>query len=70
MTAVGSVTLDGLQVHARASVLTSNAWTPPTLAGSTLYLRDRQQILALDLGDPGSAAAERHARPRTAPGVR
>ena len=40
------------------------------LAGSTLYLRDRQQILALDLGDPGSAAAERNARPRTAPGVR
>ena len=68
--AVASVTLDGLQVHARASVLTSNAWTPPTLAGSTLYLRDRQQILALDLGDPGSAPAERNARPRTAPGVR
>ena len=56
--AVASVTLDGLQVHARGTVLTSNAWTPPTLVGSTLYVRDRHQILALDLGDPSAAAAE------------
>ena len=50
--AVASVTLNGLQVHARAAVLTSNAWTPPTLVGSTLHVRDRHQILALDLDDP------------------
>ena len=50
---------NGLQVHARAAVLTSNAWTPPTLVGSTLYVRDRHQILALDLDDPSTAAAER-----------
>ena len=56
--AVASVTLDGLQVHARGAVLTSNAWTPPTLVGSTLYVRDRHQILALDLDDPSAAAAE------------
>ena len=55
--AVASVTLDGLQVHARAPVLTSNAWTPPTLVGSTLYVRDRQRILALDLGEASAAAA-------------
>jgi hypothetical protein len=29
--------------------LTQTAWTPPTLAGSKLYLRDRKTILALDL---------------------
>ena len=56
--AVASVTLDGLQVHARGAVLTSNAWTPPTLVGSTLYVRDRHHILALDLDDPSAAAAE------------
>ena len=50
--AVASVTLDGMQVHARATVLTSNAWTAPTLVGSTLYARDRHRIVALDLGDP------------------
>ncbi len=55
--AVASVTLDGLQVHARAAVLTSNAWTPPTLVGGTLYMRDRHRILALDLGAAGAAAA-------------
>ena len=54
--AVASVTPDGLQVHARATVLTSNAWTAPTLVGSTLYLRDRRDILALDLGPPDAAA--------------
>ena len=68
--AVASVTLDGLQVHARAPVLTSNAWTPPTLVGSTLYLRDRQRIVALALGDPSPAAAGRNARPEAAPAVR
>jgi outer membrane protein assembly factor BamB len=39
----------GLDVISRASLLTSNAWTPPTLAGSRLYLRDRNQMMALDL---------------------
>ena len=48
--ALASATNDGLQVHARAEMLTSNAWTPPTLVGSVLYVRDRQDVLALDLG--------------------
>ena len=47
--AVASVTGEGLDVHARAAVLTANAWTPPTLVGNVLYVRDRQNILALDL---------------------
>jgi hypothetical protein len=47
--AVASVSDKGLQVHARKKMLTSNAWTPPTLVGSTLYVRDRKDILALDL---------------------
>jgi outer membrane protein assembly factor BamB len=40
----------GLVVHARAAVLSARAWTPPTLSGTTLYLRDLKQIVALDLG--------------------
>lgn len=47
--AVASVSKGGLQVHARKEILTPNAWTPPTLVGSTLYVRDRKDILALDL---------------------
>ena len=49
--AVASVSSQGLRVHARKEILTSNAWTPPTLVGSMLYVRDRKDILALDLSD-------------------
>jgi outer membrane protein assembly factor BamB len=47
--ALATPTADGLTIHAKASVLSNNAWTVPTLVGSTLYLRDRKHILALDL---------------------
>jgi outer membrane protein assembly factor BamB len=49
--AVASVSDEGLRVHARKRILTSNAWTPPTVVGSTLYVRDRKDILALELSD-------------------
>ena len=49
--AVGTPTSEGQQVHARATVLKENAWTPPTLVGSRLYVRDRSKILALELGE-------------------
>jgi outer membrane protein assembly factor BamB len=47
--ALASVSREGLRVHARKTLLTSNAWTPPTIVGTTLYLRDRKEVLALDL---------------------
>jgi outer membrane protein assembly factor BamB len=31
------------------SLLKQNAWTPPTLAGTRLYIRDRQEMMALQL---------------------
>jgi len=39
-----------LKVFSKARVLDGNAWTVPTLAGRTLYLRDRRVIMALDVG--------------------
>lgn len=39
----------GLTVHAQVDILTSRSWTVPTLVGRTLYLRDRKQIVALQL---------------------
>jgi hypothetical protein len=30
-------------------LLHSNAWTAPSLAGATLYVRDRHSLMALDL---------------------
>lgn len=37
-------------VLARASLLKHVAWTPPTLVGTRLYVRDRASIAAVDLG--------------------
>lgn len=47
---IATVSPQGLHVLARSQVLSSIAWTPPTLAGRTLYVRDRHSIIALDLG--------------------
>jgi outer membrane protein assembly factor BamB len=41
---------EGIQVLAEAQVLEDPAWTPPTLVGTTLYVRDRKKAVALDLG--------------------
>lgn len=40
---------EGLQIHSKVELLTSNAWTVPTLVGTRLYVRDRKVIMALDL---------------------
>ena len=53
--ALGLVKVDreGLEVLSRAQVFASLAWTVPTLVGSTLYLRNREEMVALDLGTEG-----------------
>lgn len=49
---LGMVTVSpkGLEVQARTEVFSGRSWTPPTLVGTRLYLRDRKQIMALELG--------------------
>ena len=47
--ALTTVSPQGLQVLAKASLLRKNAWTSPSLAGTRLYLRDRRTLMALDL---------------------
>jgi outer membrane protein assembly factor BamB len=49
-------TPERLEVMAEAPVLKKIAWTPPTLVGTRLYLRDRASIMALDLGAPSTAS--------------
>jgi outer membrane protein assembly factor BamB len=39
----------GFKIAAKAQLLTSLSWTPPTLVGSRLYIRDRKTIMAVDL---------------------
>ena len=40
---------DAFEVKAKASIFTTRAWAVPTLVGTTLYARDRKEIVALDL---------------------
>ena len=47
---LATVSAGGLQVLARARVLESIAWTPPTLLGTKLFVRDRKTIAAFELG--------------------
>ena len=51
---LATVSPQGLKVLARAQILENLAWTPPTLVGTTLYVRDRNTIAAYDLGHGGS----------------
>jgi outer membrane protein assembly factor BamB len=50
MLALCRMTPAKMEVLAQAQVLESIAWTPPTLAGTTLYIRDRKTLAAYDLG--------------------
>ncbi len=54
--AIASVSPEGVEVHSRANVLERNVWTPPTLVGTRLYLRNRKTIKALELGLQGEGA--------------
>ncbi len=47
---LATVSPQGLQVLSRARILENRAWTPPTLVGKTLYVRDRRTMAAYDLG--------------------
>ena len=46
---IGIASPQRFKAIAKWPMLASTAWTPPTLAGSRLYLRDRRTIMALDL---------------------
>jgi hypothetical protein len=41
---------EGIEILARATIFDTQSWTVPTLVGTTLYARDREKIVALDLG--------------------
>ena len=47
---LATLTPEKLTVHSQAKLLSRPAWTPPTLVGSRLYLRDKEKMVALELG--------------------
>ena len=52
--ALATPAAEGLKVHSRVQLLERFAWTPPTLAGTRLYVRDRKTLVALDLPRSGT----------------
>jgi len=40
---------EGMEVLSRVPIFDTTSWTVPTLVGTTLYARDREKIVALDL---------------------
>jgi outer membrane protein assembly factor BamB len=48
--ALATLTPEGVTIHSEAKVFETTSWTVPTLVGTTLYARDREKIVALDLG--------------------
>jgi outer membrane protein assembly factor BamB len=47
--ALATMSPEGLTLHARTSLFGTTAWTVPTLSGTTLYARDCERIVALEL---------------------
>jgi len=48
--ALASATPKGLTVDSKTKILEKVTWTVPTLAGKSLFVRDKKNIMALDLG--------------------
>ncbi|HJO03495.1 MAG TPA: PQQ-binding-like beta-propeller repeat protein [Acidobacteriota bacterium] len=67
--ALTRMTPEGMTVLARAPLFDTTSWTVPTLNGTTLYARDRQKIVALDLGAAESPTPRAVAADGTSAGV-
>ena len=46
---LATLTPESLKIHAQAQLFQERAWTPPTLAGTRLYVRNRSRIMAYEL---------------------
>ena len=49
--ALGTPGEEGIEILAEAEVVEGTAWTVPTLVGTVLYVRNYNEIVALQLGD-------------------
>jgi outer membrane protein assembly factor BamB len=47
--ALATPTSEALTIHSKVQLLKQPAWTAPTIVGKTLYVRDKESIMALDL---------------------
>ncbi len=67
--ALAKVSPENITILSQAKVFETTTWTTPTLVGTTLYARDREKIVALELGQVGqvgtSVPAATSVRPAT-----
>jgi outer membrane protein assembly factor BamB len=47
--AIATVSSEGMKILSQVELMNKLSWTAPTLAGKTLYVRDRKTLVALDL---------------------
>ena len=47
---LGRISPEGFLALDRVQIFDTTAWTVPTVVGTTLYARDREKIVALDIG--------------------
>jgi outer membrane protein assembly factor BamB len=55
--ALARLTPQGATILAQAKIFDTTTWTAPTLVGATLYARDREKIVAIDLSAAGAPVA-------------
>ena len=55
--ALARLSPEGVTILAQAKIFDTTSWTAPTLVGTTLFARDREKIVALQLGQAGKPAA-------------
>lgn len=53
--ALAKLAPEGVTILSQTKVFETTSWTVPTLVGTTLYARDREKIVALDLGPEPAA---------------
>jgi outer membrane protein assembly factor BamB len=53
-----TATREGLTIHSRCQLTEQYSFTAPTLAGTTLYVRDEKHIMALDLSAAANKGSE------------
>ena len=52
MLSLATLAPTGMTTLAETQLFNTTSWTVPSLVGSTLYARDREKIVALDLSAP------------------
>jgi outer membrane protein assembly factor BamB len=55
--AIATISPEGVTILSEAKIFDTTSWTVPTLVGATLYARDREKIVALNLAPAGAPGA-------------